>query len=67
MNLKNMGKLKPTNDIENQLYKAKSWTMDGDTAVSGMTYEEGVEAALEWVLGEEENEPIEAEKEESED
>lgn len=45
-------------EIEDELYEAEKWAMAGQTAYSGMTYEQGVEAALRWVLDGEEN-PIE--------
>jgi hypothetical protein len=56
-----MSTLRTATEIENQLYKAQNWTSAGNTDVPGMTYEEGVEAALRWALGEEDNEPIENE------
>jgi hypothetical protein len=56
-----MSQLKSSKEIENQLSKAQSWSSFGDTDVPGMSYEEGVEAALRWVLGEEDSEPIENE------
>ena len=48
-------------EIEKQLSKAQDWSSNGKTDVSGMTYEEGVESALRWALGEEDSEPIENE------
>lgn len=59
-----MAQIKTIKEIENQLIKAQSWTSGGNTDVHGMSYEEGVEFALRWVLGEEDIEPIENEFEE---
>jgi hypothetical protein len=56
-----MSVLKSKKEIEDQMYKAQSWTSEGNTDVKGMSYEEGVEAALRWVLGEESEEPVENE------
>ena len=46
-------------EIHDMLDKALSWVHVGATSVSGMTYEQGVEYALRWALGEEE--PVEEE------
>lgn len=61
-----MAEMKTSREIDKQLAKAQAWTSMGNTDVSGMTYEEGVEAALRWVLGEEDSEPIENEFKEEE-
>lgn len=53
--------LRSPREIEKQLSKAQEWASNGKTDVSGMTYEEGVENALRWALGEADNEPIENE------
>lgn len=50
-------------EIEDELYEAEKWGMAGRTAYSGMSYEQGVEAALKWVLDGDEK-PIEEEFEE---
>lgn len=42
-------------EIENQMWKA----VEEKGKYSGMSYEEGVEAALRWVLGESEDLPME--------
>ena len=47
-------------EMQAQLNLANVHTDAGTTAVRGMTYEEGVAAALRWCLGNEE-EPIEVE------
>lgn len=54
-----MGKLKSAKELDEQMNKAQDWANAGDTANSGMTYEEGVEVALRWALGEADEEPIE--------
>ena len=51
--------IRSSKEIENQLVKAQEWALNRQTAVGGMTYEDGVESALKWVLGEEDAEPIE--------
>jgi hypothetical protein len=56
-----MAQLKSATEIEKELYKAQGWTHTESTDVAGMTYEQGVEAALRWVLGEDDSEPIENE------
>jgi len=54
--------MKPTtNEIEDEMYRAADWTSAGMTAYSGMTYEQGVESALSWVLGHTDEKPIEEE------
>ena len=58
---------KTEKQIEDQLYKAKNWTSQGATDVSGMTYEDGVEAALNWVLGQQPEEPIENDYEDNDE
>jgi hypothetical protein len=55
-----MATLKTIREIEKQISKANSWSAYGKTDVAGMSYEEGVEAALRWVL-DDEPEPIENE------
>lgn len=52
--------MKPTtNEIENEMYMAADWASAGKTAYHSMTYEQGVEAALSWVLGQIDEKPIE--------
>jgi len=60
-----MSQLRTPREIEKQMYAASDWSNAGSSAYDGMTYEEGVEAALRWALGEEDTPPIE--KEYSED
>jgi hypothetical protein len=43
-------------DMQND---AEDWIAQGETDVSGMTYEEGVSYALRWVLGDSDDKPIE--------
>lgn len=54
-------------EIEDMMAKAGTWIEEGATAVGGMTYEEGVDNALRWVLGDEDEPPIEREHDEEED
>ena len=51
-------------EIEEMFQKANTWTSNNKTAVWGMTYEQGVEEALGWVLEEHSDFPIEEEYEE---
>jgi len=53
--------MRSKHEIEDMIAKAGLYLENGATAVGGMTYEEGVDAALRWVLGETEDEPIEEE------
>ena len=46
---------KSKDEIYDQIYEAK----DNNGKFKGMSYEDGVIAALEWVLGEEEETPME--------
>lgn len=46
-------------EIREEMHDASDWVMEGRTDVPGMSYEEGVEAALRWVLGDTDDEPIE--------
>lgn len=49
---------KPTHiEIENELQEARDHEFS--SAFPGMTYEQGVIAALEWVLGENDTKPME--------
>lgn len=50
---------KSTKQIADELSRAQEWSSNGETNHSGLSYEEGVEAALRWVLGEEDKTPIE--------
>ena len=52
--------IKTIKEIEDELWRAKEWTSNDETDVFSMTYEQGVEAALEWVLGIELTSPIES-------
>lgn len=57
--------VKPSNeDIDNQLNTANAWEEKGGSATPGMTYEQGVKAGIEWVIGDKEEMPIEEEPEE---
>jgi hypothetical protein len=46
-------------EIEEQAGEASVWNAEGRTDVPGLTYEEGVEAALNWVLCNNDDKPIE--------
>lgn len=59
--------LRTIREIENQLSKALGWCYSDKTDFQGNTYEEGVEAALRWALGQSEDEPIETEFSETQD
>ena len=53
--------LKEIREIEDMETKARAWS-DRGSAVGAMTYEDGVAAALQWVLGDSDDEvPIEIE------
>jgi len=55
-----MAEIKHTvKEIENMESYAQEWISEGETYVPGMTYEEGVSAALQWVLGNSDDSPIE--------
>lgn len=44
--------MKPTErEIDDVLNKCTDMEMQGETAVPGMTYEQGVKAGIEWVAG----------------
>lgn len=45
-------------DIEDQIALATAQTERGESKVPGMTYEEGVDAALRWAIGEAEEPPM---------
>jgi hypothetical protein len=50
---------KPTQEeIDNQRNDALSWEDAGGTAYPGMTYEQGVGAALAWMEGDSDERPI---------
>jgi len=51
--------MRTKNEIDEELGRATEWVVAGVTEFSGMTYEQGVEAALRWVLMEEDERPIE--------
>ena len=53
--------MKTDEEIEEQIDKATEWINKGQTAVSGMTYEEGVRSALDWAIGNMDEKPIEKE------
>lgn len=46
-------------EIEAMQHKAGDIAMDGETMVPAMSYEEGVENALRWALGDSDDAPIE--------
>lgn len=46
-------------EIEEQMEKAGDQVIEGNTKVPGMTYEEGVDNALRWALGDSDDAPIE--------
>jgi hypothetical protein len=46
-------------EIEGQAREAIAWVAGDSTDVAGMSYEEGVDAALQWVLGQSDDKPIE--------
>lgn len=48
-------------EIEEQMHKAEDTVMEGGSKVPGMTYEEGVDNALRWALGDSDDKPIEDE------
>jgi hypothetical protein len=45
-------------EIREQMDEAGVLTCESKTKVPGMSYEEGVEAALRWVLGESDDKPM---------
>ncbi len=49
---------KTDKELEDMLYKTKDNRRIIDRTLSGMTYAEGVEAALEWVIGQREEPPV---------
>ena len=52
--------VKRTNEeIDNVLNSANAWEEKGGTGVPGMTYEQGVKAGIDWVLGNTNEMPIE--------
>lgn len=46
-------------EIEAMQHKAGDIAIDGESQVPGMSYEEGVENALRWALGDSDDPPIE--------
>ncbi len=46
-------------DIDDQLNKASAWDDAGGSGSPGSSYESGVKAGIEWVLGDRESAPIE--------
>lgn len=56
--------LRTPQEIENEMYRANKYVNAGSSQFSGMSYEEGIEAALRWALGEEDTKPIETDYEE---
>ena len=46
-------------ELYDQIDRATALTIDGVSSVPGMTYEEGVRAALEWAIGDTDELPIE--------
>ena len=54
-----MYKLKPSDrEIDKAIEEASDAVNDGRTKFPGATYESGVDAALRWAIGEEENHPL---------
>ena len=51
--------LRNTEELNDEIYRAMPWVDAGTTAFPGMTYEQGVEAALRWAIGKESERPIE--------
>lgn len=49
---------KTNEEIEEMINLATERINSGENCMNGMTYEEGVKTALEWVLGEIEEEPL---------
>ena len=47
-------------EIESMEAEASAWSLAGKTDVRSMTYEDGVSYALQWVLGNTDEAPIEA-------
>jgi hypothetical protein len=50
--------MKTRQEIEDQIDKALESKQESPSRLSGMTYEEGVDAALRWVLGDAEYAPM---------
>lgn len=53
--------------IKEEIEKARTWTKVQATDLPSLTYEDGVQRALTWVLGEEDTEPVESEYEDIDD
>lgn len=52
--------VKRTNkEIDDQLNLANAWEEKGGSSVRGMSYEQGVKAGIDWVLGDIDHLPIE--------
>jgi hypothetical protein len=51
-------------EINAQLNTAAAWEDSGGSSVPGMTYEQGVAAALKWLIGDSDEWPIAEEPEE---
>lgn len=58
---------RPNSEIDEQMNWAVEAEEAGSSAVPGMTYEQGVKAALDWVLGFTNTPPIEEEPEQEPD
>jgi hypothetical protein len=57
-----MNKIKRTDsEIDNLLNSANAWEEHGGSSVPGMSYEQGVKAGIEWLLGNSNEYPIEEE------
>lgn len=54
-------------DVDEQLDRAVAWEEKGETAVHGMTYEQGVLAGIRWVVGDTEDIPVESGPESDDD
>ena len=54
--------MRDQNEIDDQLAKAGESTMEGLARWPGMTYEQGVEAALLWVTGESDEAPMDGDE-----
>lgn len=46
-------------EIREQIHKALDNMDEGSSIFPGLTYEDGVQASLDWVLGEQDEEPME--------
>lgn len=57
--------VKRTNEeINNVLNSANAWEEKGGSGVPGMSYEQGVKMGIDWILGDNNDPPIESEPDE---